>query len=91
VAARRCSTSSGLDAGARHRLVVVSVIRPGAGFNVDPATLNAGAVADYAKRATSQSTADFLLHIIPSTFIDAFTGSGDLLQCSSWPSCSATR
>jgi len=35
-------------------LVVVSVIRPGAGFNVDPATLNASAVADYAKRATSQ-------------------------------------
>jgi len=61
-------------------LVVVSVIRPGAGFNVDPATLNASAVADYAKRATSQTTADFILHIIPSTFLDAFTGSGDLLQ-----------
>ncbi len=32
-------------------LVVVNVVRPGAGFNADPATLDAGAVADYAKRA----------------------------------------
>jgi aerobic C4-dicarboxylate transport protein len=61
-------------------LVVVNLVRPGAGFNVDPATLDANAVADYAKRATSQTTADFILHIIPATFTDAFTGSGDLLQ-----------
>lgn len=61
-------------------LVVGNVIRPGAGFNADPATLDAKAVADYAKVAASQSTADFLLHVIPRTFVDAFTGSGDLLQ-----------
>ena len=54
--------------------------RPGAGFNVDPATLDARAVADYAKRAEAQSTVDFILNVIPTTFIDAFTGSGDLLQ-----------
>ncbi len=28
----------------------------------------------------TQTTTDFILHIIPTTFIDAFTGSGDLLQ-----------
>ncbi len=61
-------------------LTVVNIVRPGAGFNVDPATLDARAVADYAKKATEQSTAAFLLHIIPATFVDAFTGSGDLLQ-----------
>ncbi len=61
-------------------LIVVNVIRPGAGFNVDPATLDAKAVAGYAKSASEQSTVDFLLHVIPKTFADAFTGSGDLLQ-----------
>jgi aerobic C4-dicarboxylate transport protein len=61
-------------------LMVVNVVRPGAGFNVEPRTLDANAVADYAKRAASQSTGDFLLHVIPATFFDAFTGSGDLLQ-----------
>ena len=61
-------------------LMVVNVIRPGAGFNIDPRTLDANAVTDYAKRAAAQSTGDFILHIIPATFFDAFTGSGDLLQ-----------
>jgi aerobic C4-dicarboxylate transport protein len=61
-------------------LIVVNTLRPGAGFNADPATLNASAVADYAKRATTQSTTDFILSIIPTTFLDAFTGSGNLLQ-----------
>lgn len=61
-------------------LIVVNVIRPGAGFNANPATLDATAVADYAKRATTQTTTDFILGIIPVTFTDAFTGSGNLLQ-----------
>jgi aerobic C4-dicarboxylate transport protein len=61
-------------------LMVVNVVRPGAGFNIDPRTLDANAVTDYAKRAAAQSTGDFVLHIIPATFFDAFAGSGDLLQ-----------
>jgi aerobic C4-dicarboxylate transport protein len=61
-------------------LVVVNVVKPGAGFNIDPRTLDANAVADYAKRAATQNASDFILHVIPSTFFDAFTGSGDLLQ-----------
>ncbi|MGL4407022.1 MAG: dicarboxylate/amino acid:cation symporter [Zoogloea sp.] len=61
-------------------LVVMNVIRPGDGFNADPATLDAKAVANYAKAASEQTTVDFVLHIIPKTFTDAFTGSGDLLQ-----------
>src|SRR6476646_5358349 len=61
-------------------LTVVNVIRPGAGFNIDPRTLDAKAVDAYAKAAASQTTTDFVLHIIPKTFVDAFTGTGDLLQ-----------
>src|SRR4029079_13784972 len=61
-------------------LIVVNVIRPGGGFNIDPRTLDAKAVEAYAKTAAAQSTTEFLLHIIPKTFFDAFAGSGDLLQ-----------
>jgi aerobic C4-dicarboxylate transport protein len=61
-------------------LVVMNVLRPGDGFNVDPATLDSKAVSNYAKLASEQSTVDFLLHIIPKSFTDAFTSSGDLLQ-----------
>jgi aerobic C4-dicarboxylate transport protein len=61
-------------------LVVANVLEPGGSFNADPASLNARAVADYATRAAAQTTADFILHIVPTTFLDAFTGTGDLLQ-----------
>jgi aerobic C4-dicarboxylate transport protein len=61
-------------------LLIMNFIRPGDGFNVDPKTLDAKAVSSYAKVASEQSTVDFILHIVPKTFTDAFTGSGDLLQ-----------
>ena len=61
-------------------IAVANLVRPGAGFNADAAALDARAVADYARRATTQTTTDFILHIIPTTFFDAFVGSGDLLQ-----------
>src|SRR5437867_7332431 len=53
-------------------LIVINTLQPGAGFNADPSTLDAKAVADYASRAREQSTTGFLLHLIPATFIDAF-------------------
>jgi aerobic C4-dicarboxylate transport protein len=61
-------------------VAVANILQPGAGFNADPATLDANAVADYARRAEAQTTTDFFLRIIPTTFLNAFTGSGDLLQ-----------
>ena len=61
-------------------LIVMNVVKPGKGFNVDPATLDAKAVENYAKLAHDQTTTDFILHIIPKTFTDAFTANGDLLQ-----------
>src|SRR5215470_15035189 len=60
-------------------LVVANVVRPGAGFNVNPATLDAKAVANYAGAAKAQTVTDFILHIIPTTIVDAFTR-GDILQ-----------
>ena len=60
-------------------LVVVNVLQPGAGFNIDPATLDPAATRSYAERAHGLSTTDFLLNIIPRTFLDAFV-TGDLLQ-----------
>src|SRR5271154_935334 len=60
-------------------LVVGNVVQPGAGFNINPATLDPKAVADYAGQAKAQSVTDFLMHIIPNTVIDAFA-KGDILQ-----------
>ena len=60
-------------------MAVASLARPGAGFHVDPATLDAAAVAKYASAAHEQSVADFLLNVIPATLPGALT-SGELLQ-----------
>jgi len=60
-------------------LVVGNVVRPGDGFNLNSATLDVKAVADYAGQAKAQSVTDFLLHIIPTTVVDAFAR-GDILE-----------
>ena len=61
-------------------LLVVNAVQPGAGLHVNPATLDAGSVAEYAQQARERSIVEFLLHIVPKSFADAFTGGGDLLQ-----------
>lgn len=60
-------------------LVVGNLVHPGSGFNVDPATLDPRAVAEYAGQAKAQSVTDFFMHIIPTTIVDAFA-KGDILQ-----------
>jgi aerobic C4-dicarboxylate transport protein len=60
-------------------LFVVNVVQPGAGMNVDPKTLNAGAIAAYTAPGKMASTQDFLLNVIPSSFFDAFA-KGEILQ-----------
>ena len=60
-------------------LVVGNLVHPGSGFNVNPATLDPRAVAEYAGQAKAQSAADFFMHIIPTTIVDAFA-KGDILQ-----------
>ncbi len=60
-------------------LVVANVIQPGAGFNVDPASLDPAAVQSFAEKAHDQTIVGFLMNIIPTTMADALT-SGDILQ-----------
>ncbi len=60
-------------------LVVGNLVHPGTGLNVNAASLDAKAVADYAGAAKAQSVTEFLLHIIPTTVVDAFA-KGDILQ-----------
>jgi aerobic C4-dicarboxylate transport protein len=60
-------------------LLVGNLVHPGSGFNINPATLDAGAVAQYAGQAKAQSITEFLVHIIPNTVVDAFA-KGDILQ-----------
>jgi aerobic C4-dicarboxylate transport protein len=60
-------------------LVVGNLVHPGSGFNVNPASLDAKAVADYAGQAKAQGVTEFLMHIIPTTATDAFAR-GDILQ-----------
>lgn len=61
-------------------LLVVNILKPGSGFNADRATLDAAAVSQYADKAHQTTLLDIILHIVPKTFTDAFSGSGDLLQ-----------
>ena len=64
-------------------LIIVNVVQPGTGMNVDPAALAADAakmktVDGYAKTGLG-STTDFFLNIIPTTIVDAFA-KGEMLQ-----------
>ncbi|MES1984078.1 MAG: dicarboxylate/amino acid:cation symporter [Pseudomonadota bacterium] len=60
-------------------LIVANVVQPGAGMNIDPATLDGGAVADYAAKAHETTLTGFLLNVIPDTLVGAFTD-GNILQ-----------
>ncbi|HEY4114049.1 MAG TPA: C4-dicarboxylate transporter DctA [Rhizomicrobium sp.] len=54
-------------------LVAVNLWKPGAGMNIDPRTLNANLVHGLAAQAHAQSVAQYILNIIPATFVGAFT------------------
>ena len=60
-------------------LVVGNLVHPGSAFNIDPATLDVGAVAQYTGQAKAQTVTEFIIHIIPNTVVDAFA-KGDILQ-----------
>ena len=60
-------------------LVVVNVMQPGAGFHYAPTAQDAEQAREYVTKAHALSTKDFLLNIIPNTFLGAFT-SGEMLQ-----------
>ncbi|HUR89374.1 MAG TPA: dicarboxylate/amino acid:cation symporter [Ramlibacter sp.] len=60
-------------------LVLVNVIEPGTGMNVDPAALDTKGIAAYTGPGKMGTTTDFLLNLIPGTFFDAFA-KGEILQ-----------
>jgi aerobic C4-dicarboxylate transport protein len=60
-------------------LAIINLVQPGAGMNVDPATLDTKQVAAYTGPGKMQSTVGFLLDIIPNTVVDAFA-KGEILQ-----------
>lgn len=61
-------------------LIVVNVLRPGVGMNIDPSQLYATAISGYAKAAETQpGFVGFLMDIIPTTIVDAFA-KGAMLQ-----------
>ncbi len=60
-------------------LVVVNLLKPGQGFNIDPATLDPSLTKGYAEKAQSHNMLDFLMNILPNTIFSPFV-SGDLLQ-----------
>jgi aerobic C4-dicarboxylate transport protein len=60
-------------------LVVINILRPGVNMNIDPSTLDAGAVSSYVNQSKTTGVVEFLLHIIPENIINALSN-GDLLQ-----------
>lgn len=60
-------------------LVVVNVLQPGSGMHVDPNTLDTKGIAAYTEPGKMQGTVDFLLHVIPTSVVDAFA-KGEILQ-----------
>ena len=60
-------------------LVIVNLVQPGAGMNIDPATLDTKGIAAYTGPGKMQTTVEFLLAIIPTTVVDAFA-KGEMLQ-----------
>ncbi|QCN97144.1 dicarboxylate/amino acid:cation symporter (plasmid) [Azospirillum argentinense] len=60
-------------------LLVVNLVKPGSGMNIQAGSLKADAVAKYATEAQNHTTIDFLVNIVPDNVIGAFV-KGDMLQ-----------
>jgi len=60
-------------------LIVINLLKPGVGMNINPATLDVKAIEGYITEGKSRTFADFMLHIIPDNIVNALSNS-DLLQ-----------
>ncbi|MDR0780124.1 MAG: dicarboxylate/amino acid:cation symporter [Pseudomonadales bacterium] len=60
-------------------LIIINVLRPGAGMNIDPHTLDTAAISSYTSAEAQTTVTQFLLHIIPNTLVSAFAD-GEILQ-----------
>lgn len=60
-------------------LLVIHIIQPGVGMNIDVNSLDSKSLASYTEAAKQQHISEFLLNIIPNSAVDAFA-KGDILQ-----------
>jgi aerobic C4-dicarboxylate transport protein len=60
-------------------LLIINVVKPGVGMNIDAASLDTKGIAAYTKPGQMASTTEFLLNVIPNTVVDAFA-KGEILQ-----------
>ena len=60
-------------------LVIINLVKPGEGMNIDVSSLDTKGIAAYTKPGQMATTTDFLLNVIPSTVVDAFA-KGEILQ-----------
>jgi aerobic C4-dicarboxylate transport protein len=60
-------------------LVVANIVRPGAGLNIDPATLDTASITGYAAKAHETTVTGFLLNVIPDTVLSGLV-EGNILQ-----------
>ena len=60
-------------------LIIVNVLQPGSGMNIDPASLDTKGIVAYTGPGKIGTTTEFLLNIIPNTVVDAFA-KGEILQ-----------
>jgi aerobic C4-dicarboxylate transport protein len=60
-------------------LIVVNILQPGVGMNVDARTIDTRSIQVYTTTAGQQGTVEFLMHIVPNTVVGAFA-EGEILQ-----------
>jgi aerobic C4-dicarboxylate transport protein len=60
-------------------LIVVNILQPGVGMNVDARTIDTKSIQVYTTKAGQQGTVEFLMHIVPNTVVGAFA-EGEILQ-----------
>ncbi|MBK7433034.1 MAG: dicarboxylate/amino acid:cation symporter [Chitinophagaceae bacterium] len=60
-------------------LMVINIMKPGVGMNVDPSAIDPKSVESYITESKNQSVADFILHIIPENIVNALA-TGSILQ-----------
>ena len=59
-------------------LVVINILKPGVGMNIDPSTLDTKSVENFITDSKSQSVGDFLMHVIPENIVNALSTSNIL-------------
>ncbi|MGF6981764.1 aerobic C4-dicarboxylate transport protein [Paraburkholderia atlantica] len=59
-------------------MVVVNVIKPGSGMNIDPSQIDAAAISTYTHAAQQHGMLDFFMSIVPNSIVGAFA-TGEML------------